>query len=83
MSDEQWAQITLLKESDLKTATAWAIRENFRWFWEYTDAGNAKKFFSLWYDWACESELQPIIKVANMLKKRLTNILTWFRHHIS
>jgi len=83
MSDEQWAQIQLLKDSDLKTATAWAIRENFRWFWEYKYAGNARKFFALWYDWACESELQPIIKVANMLKKRLANILTWFRHHIS
>ena len=83
MSDEQWAQIKSLKDSDLKTATAWAIRENFRWFWEYTYAGNARKFFSLWYDWAYESELKPIIKVADMLKKRLTNILTWFRHPIS
>jgi len=61
----------------------WAIRENFRWFWEYKYAGNARKFFALWYDWACESELQPIIKVANMLRKRLANILTWFRHRIS
>lgn len=83
MSDEQWTQFEFLKDMELKTATGWAIRENFRWFWEYKYAGNARKFFALWYDWACESELQPIIKVANMLRKRLANILTWFRHRIS
>lgn len=83
ISDEQWAQFELLRDMELKTSKAWAIREQFRWFWEYRYAGNANKFFTLWYQWASESELQPIIKVANMLKKRLANILTWFRHPIS
>jgi len=83
ISDEQWAQFELLRDMELKTSKGWAIREQFRWFWEYTYAGNARRFFALWYLWASESELQPIIKVANMLKKRLANILTWFRHPIS
>ena len=30
-----------------------------------------------------KKSLWPIINVANMLKKRLANILTWFRHRIS
>lgn len=83
ISDEQWEQFESLKEMELKTAAAWALRENFRWFWEYRHAGNARKYFALWYNWATESGLQPMIKVANMLKNRLANILTWFRHPIS
>lgn len=72
-----------LKELELKTSRAWAIREQFRWFWEYTYQGNAKKFFDRWYQWACRCRLEPIKKVAKMIKNRLGNILTWFRHRIS
>ncbi len=83
MSDEQSAQIKLLKGMNLMTSTAWGLRKKFRWLREYTYAGNARNFFSHGYDWAYESELQPIIKVATLLKKRLTTILTSFRHRIS
>ena len=65
ISDEQWAQFELLRDMELKTSKGWAIREQFRWFWEYTYAGNARRFIALWNLWASESELQPMIKVAN------------------
>ena len=83
ISDEQWAQFEALKNMELKSSRAWAIREQFRWFWEYRYAGCAKKFFGLWYQWASRCQLDPVKKVAKMLKKRLNNILTWFRHPIS
>jgi transposase len=83
MSDEQWSQFESLKEAQLKTSRAWAIREQFRWFWEYRYAGNAKKFFARWYAWATRSRLTPIRDVAKLLKRRMVNILTWFRHRIS
>ena len=83
ISDEHWEEFEALKDMELKTARAGAIREQFRWFWEYQYAGNAKKFFRLWYQWASRCRLEPIKKVAKMLKRRLANILTWFRHHIS
>lgn len=83
LSDEQWSEFESLKEAELKTARAWAIREQFRWFWEYRYAGNARKFFARWYAWASRSQLAPIREVAKMLKRRLENILTWFRHRIS
>jgi transposase len=59
------------------------LREHFRWFWEYTYAGNAKKFFSSRYQWASRCRLPPVVKVAKMIKRRLQNIVTWFRHRIS
>ena len=83
VSDEQWAQFKALKESELQTARAWAIREQFRWFWEYRYAGSARKFFALWHQWASRCRLKPVQQVAAMLKRHLPNLLTWFRHRIT
>jgi len=68
MSEDRWIDFDALKEQELKTSRAWAIKEQFRWFWEYSYAGNARKFFNQWYGWATRSQLKPIIQVAKMLK---------------
>lgn len=83
LSDDKWADFATLKDAELKTARAWAIREQFRWFWEYKYAGHAKNFFHNWYAWAVRCRLEPVVKVAKLIKRRLDNILTWFRHRIS
>ena len=83
MSDDRWLEFEALKDQELKTSRAWAIKEQFRWLWEYRYAGNARKFFQRWYGWAARSRLKPIIKVAKMLKRHLENILTYFRHRIT
>jgi transposase len=83
LSEEHVARFGDLRDSDLKTARAWALKENFRWFWSYQYAGRAKTFFQEWYGWASRSRLPPIIKVAKMLKRRLDNLLTYMRHHIT
>jgi transposase len=72
-----------LKNSGLRTARAWAIKELFRQFWNYTYTANATKFFVRWYAWAIRSRLEPIKKVARMIKTRLPHILTWFKHRIT
>jgi transposase len=83
LSEDRWIEFEALKDQELKTSRAWAIKEQFRWFWEYRYAGNARKFFDQWYGWATHSRLKPIIKVAKMLKRHLDNILTYFRHGIT
>jgi transposase len=83
LSEDRWLEFETLKNQELKTSRAWAIKEQFRWFWEYRYAGNAHKFFNRWYGWATRSRLKPIIKVAKMLKRHLDNILTYFRHGIT
>lgn len=57
LKDDQWLRFEPLKDQELKTSRAWAIKEQFRWFWEYRYAGNAKKFFDRWYGWAARSRL--------------------------
>jgi len=83
ISEDRWIEFETLKNQELKTSRAWAIKEQFRWLWEYRYAGNARKFFTRWYNWATRSRLKPIIEVAKLLKRHLENILTYFRHRIT
>lgn len=83
LDQDRFDKLQELQKQDLKTARAWAIKENFRWFWEYSYAGNAKKFFGHWYGWARRSQLEPVKKVALMLKKHLDGLLSYFRHRVT
>ena len=80
--DEQ-QRLSELQRSALKTGRAWGIKEMFREFWEYRSGAWAAKFFDRWYAWAIRSRLDPIKKVAVMLKKHLTGLLAYFRHRIT
>ena len=81
--EDGWLDFQQLRESNLKTARARAIADTFRHFWSYTYLASARKFFDQWYGWAIRSRLEPIKKVARMLKKRLDNILTYLKHRIT
>lgn len=83
LDEDRLDELMLLKESDLKTSRAWAIKENFRHFWNYVYASSAEGFFDRWYGWAVRSQLAPIRKVAKMLKKHLDGLLSYFRHRVT
>lgn len=72
-----------LKQMQLKTARAWAIKEQFRWFWTYFHSGYARQFFDRWYGWASRSRLRPMIQKAKMLKRHLDNLLTYTKHKVT
>lgn len=74
---------TALKESGLKTARAWAIKELLREFWECRNEAFAECHFKRWYDWAVRCRLAPVAKVARMLKRHLPGLLAYFRHRIT
>ena len=83
LSEKQAAAFEDLKNSDLKTARAWGIKENLRNLWSYTSPGWAKRFFSQWYQWASRSRLEPVKKVARMIQRRLENVITYCTHFIT
>ena len=83
LSDEESQLMTQAERSAIRTARAWAIKEHFRWFWEYEKAGWAKRFFGKWYNWAIRSRLPEIRKVAVILKKHLSGLLSYFRHQVT
>lgn len=72
-----------LKKADLKTARAWAIKENIRRLWGYKRSVWAEKYWKKWYFWATHSRLEPIKKAAKTLKSHLYGIMNFFRHRIS
>lgn len=78
-----WREFGALRDSTLKTARAWAMKESLVALWDYTYDGAARTFFKRWYFWATHSQLEPMIKVARMLKRHLDNILTYLKHRIT
>lgn len=83
LSEEEYELVQQAERSALRTARAWAIKEHFRWFWEYNRAGWAERFFHQWYGWAIRSRLKEIKAVAVMLKKHLRGLLSYFRHRVT
>ncbi len=82
-SPEQAAEFAALKNLQLKVARAWAAKELFTKFWQYQEAGWARRFFKDWFGWVSRSRLKPLIAVAKMLKRHLENLLTYLKHHIT
>jgi transposase len=82
-SAEQAEEFGVLKDLHLKVARAWAAKELFSKFWEYQEAGWARRFFKDWFGWVSRSRLKPMIEVAQMLKRHLDNLLTYLKHHIT
>ena len=83
LDEDRYFELLALQREDLKTGRAWAIKENFRHFWNYVYARSAEGFFDRWYSWAIRSQLDPIKKVARMLKRHLAGLLSYFRHRVT
>jgi transposase len=72
-----------LRDSGLKTARAWALKETMMAFFDYRYERPARKHFRWWHNWAARSRLQPMIEVGRMLKRRFANIVTYLRHRVT
>lgn len=72
-----------LRDSNLKVARAWAIKESLRHLWTYRRKGWARRFLRGWHGWAIRSRLAPVVRVARMIMSHLDNILTFFDHRIT
>lgn len=77
------ADFEALRDSNLKTARAWAIKESLRQLWHCPDHQAGEAWWRRWYQWATHSRLDPIKNLAAMLRRRLHNILTYFTHPIT
>ena len=82
-SEEQRQTARRLLSSDLKVGRAWALKERFRHFWEYTYRAVAQTFFTRWFWRATHSRLKPMAQVAWMIRRHLPNVLTYHRHHLT
>jgi transposase len=65
--------------SKLATARAWDLKETFSYFWKYKSVIWAGAFLDYWCFRAMRSRLEPMKKVARMLRAHEPLILNWFR----
>jgi len=75
LSEDTWQAFEPLRNSALKTARAWAIKELAMSLWKYRTRGWARRAWLAWFAWAIRSRLEPIRRVANMIKSHLNGIL--------
>jgi transposase len=83
LTDEREGWLAELRDADLKTSRAWAIKESFRRFWDYVYTSSAEAFFFDWHSWAIRSQLKPIVEKAKMLKRHLSGLLSYFRQRVT
>ncbi len=75
MSLKAWRSFEELRNSTLRTASAWTFKELAMQLWHYTHRGWAEKQWSKWIDSAIQSSLQPIAKVARTIESHLWGIV--------
>jgi len=81
---DKWrAFLKRMRHHHLRTARAWAIKENLMTLFDYVYPGVADRHFQEWFRWARRSHLDPVKKLALTLKRHWHNIRTYFRHHIT
>jgi transposase len=72
-------KLNALLASKLATARAWELKETFRHFWHYKSVLWAGAFLDYWCYRAMRSRLEPMKRVARMLRTHEPLILNWFR----
>ena len=72
-------KINALLASKLATARAWDLKDSFAHFWRYKSVIWAGGFLDYWCYRAMRSRLEPMKKVARMLRAHEPLILNWFR----
>ncbi len=75
LSRKRQRSFKLLRESTLKTARAWAIKDLAMRLWNYVSRTWAEKRWKQWLSWAFRSRLEPVRKVARTIKEHLWGIL--------
>lgn len=72
-----------LREQDLRTGRAWAMKENLRRLWHCPTIDQARAFFDDWRRWVMDSTLKPMQRFARLLAQRLDKVVRFAEHPIT
>jgi transposase len=72
-------RLDALLASKLATARAWNLKDSFEYLWHYRSVIWAGAFLDYWCTRAMRSRLEPMQKVARMLRTHEELLLNWFR----
>lgn len=79
LTDQQDTSLAELLHYNLKTIRAYLLKEDFQSFWEYCSPHWAGVFLDRWCTRAIRSRIEPMKKVALMLRRHRELIVNWFR----
>ena len=78
LSEKQTTRLGELLKLNLASIKGYLLREDFQRFWEYQRPDFAGKFLDNWVTRAQQTDLEPMKKVARMLRSHKPLILNWF-----
>jgi transposase len=78
LTDAQEAKLSDLVRMNLKTVKSYLLKEDFQNFWEYSYPGAAARFLDQWCSRAMGSRIEPMKKVAAMLRGNRELLMNWF-----
>lgn len=78
LTEKQSLKLKDLLACNLKTIRAYLLKEEFQFFWEYRSPAWAEKFMHQWCTKAMRSRLEPMKRMARMLRAHKPLIMNWF-----
>jgi transposase len=79
LTDRQRNKLDDLLRYNLRSIRAYLLKEDFQQFWNYVSPGWADKFLEIWCKRTMKSRLEPMKKIARMLRRYKPEILIYFR----
>jgi transposase len=79
LTAQQDLSLRNLLQYNLKAVRSYLLKEEFQFFWEYCSAPWAGRFLDRWCTRVMRSRIEPMQKVARMLRGHRELILNWFR----
>ncbi|MHB1512439.1 MAG: transposase [Acidiferrobacter sp.] len=78
LTENQAVKLKDLLSYNLKSLRAYLLKEELQMFWEYVSPAWAEKFMDQWCTKVMRSRLEPMKKIARMIRVHKPLILNWF-----
>jgi transposase len=78
LSEKQEVKLSELLQYNLRSVRAYLLKEEFQFFWDYVSPYWAGQFLDKWCTKTMRSKIDPMKKVARMLRNHRTLLLNWF-----
>jgi transposase len=78
LTEKQDIKLRELIKINLTTMRAYLLKEDFQFFWDYKNAKRAGGFLESWCKRTMQSKIEPMKKIAKMLRSHQELILNWF-----
>ena len=79
LTEKQELKLAELLRYNLRTVRSYLLKEDFQFFWLYRSPYWAGQFLDRWCKQTMRSKIEPMKKVARMLRKHRPLLLNWFR----